>query len=65
MAFLKAKGKNEISEKEFEEAAGVGVEVSEAAIQKAIDRIFEASKDELVKERYKIVCKQFPFFFFN
>ena len=49
MTFLKAKGKTEISGKEFEEAAGVGVEVSEEAIKKIIDQIFEKEKDELVK----------------
>ena len=41
LTFLKTKGKNDFTAKEFEEASGIGVEVTEEVISKTINKIFE------------------------
>ncbi|KAL5722108.1 glutamine--tRNA ligase [Ranunculus cassubicifolius] len=47
-------GNDEVDIKEFEEACGVGVEVSTEEIEHTVSQIFEENKDIILEKRYRI-----------
>ncbi|XP_020966730.1 glutamine--tRNA ligase isoform X2 [Arachis ipaensis] len=54
LAFLAAIGPDNLDLKKFEEACGVGIEVSTEDIQNAVNEVFEENKEKILELRYRI-----------
>ncbi|XP_015941956.1 glutamine--tRNA ligase [Arachis duranensis] len=54
LAFLAAIGPDNLDLKKFEEACGVGIEVSTEDIQNAVNEVFKENKEKILELRYRI-----------